>query len=159
MLQVTTEGPDVWVAAVTSGLISWWQRDTSLQWDPLVWLVDVAGLSPPLLGRVSRGWRSDPDSARLDEFTFKQTPLGFSPEACHINFYLVPLGLQPGSCQDVLRRSWEITWSCLRDCVEESSELGTRWRWERKKLTGAFPQGSVKQPVLNSDRLQAPEVP
>lgn len=107
MLQVTTEGPDVWVAAVTSGLISWWQRDTSLQWDPLVWLVDVAGLSPPLLGRVSRGWRSDPDSARLDEFTFKQTPLGFSPEACHINFYLVPLGLQPGSCQDVLRRSWD----------------------------------------------------
>lgn len=50
MLQGTTEEPEVWVAQVTSELISWWQRETCLQWDPLVWHVDVAGLSPPLAG-------------------------------------------------------------------------------------------------------------
>lgn len=50
MLQAMTEEPEVWVATVTSELISWWQRETSLQWYPPVWLVDVAGCSPPHWG-------------------------------------------------------------------------------------------------------------
>lgn len=115
----------------------------------------------PSLGRVSRGCRSDPDSTWLDEFTFKQTPLGFPPEACHINFYLVPLGFQPGSCQDVLRRNWEVVWSCCRDCVDESLGLGARWDVKGKALTveDLLPQDSWKQPLLGGDGLQALRFP
>lgn len=74
----------MWGAAVTSELISWCLRlegTGSLTWEPLLWLVDVAGRLSPSLGRVRGDHRSDSDSACLDEFSFKQTPLGFSPEA------------------------------------------------------------------------------
>lgn len=51
--QGTTEGPEVWGAAITSELISWCLRlegTGSLTWEPLLWLVDVAGCSPPCWG-------------------------------------------------------------------------------------------------------------
>lgn len=52
MLQATIEEPEVWVATVTSELISWWQRETGVYSgiSPTMWLVDVAGRSPPHWG-------------------------------------------------------------------------------------------------------------